>query len=191
MALTLLPTLATAEVVPAHNNYKPTIVLDNPGPNVLTGCGEHGRVAPLRLRIPPKQTDGNAWSGENYLVIQAMGQHGYFEFRNKTGASTGWKNFLGNGLAPLTENLKGQHTIEVRVRTGQNIGYGGDLNINLTLEKSTPYLGRPQSSKYRVYSPAIQIRAAGGRGCQTRAQNPTCRGFWDWSKGVPTCLLSN
>ncbi len=35
----LLPALATADVVRAHNNYKPTVVLDNPGPNVLTGCG--------------------------------------------------------------------------------------------------------------------------------------------------------
>ncbi len=189
MVLTLLPTLATAEVVPAHNNYKPTIVLDNPGRNVLTGCGEQGRVAPLRLRIPPKQTDGNAWSGENYLVIQATGNHERFEFRNKTGASTRWKNFIGKGLAPLTENLTGQHTIEVRVKAGQNIGYGGGGEMFLTLEKSTPYLGRLQSSKYRVYSPVIQLRAAGGKGCQTRAQNPTCRGFWSWPRGVPTCLL--
>ncbi len=125
MALTLLPTLAIAEVVPAHNNYKPTIVLDNPGPNVLTGCGEHGRVATLRLRVPPPQKDGNAWTGDSALYIQATGNHGLFEFRNREGSITRWGNFYSNGRASLGQGLRGQHTIEVRVRTDQNIGYGG------------------------------------------------------------------
>ncbi len=187
VALTLLPTLATAEVVYANPNYKPIIVLDNPGRNVLTGCGEHGKVATLRLRIPPKQEDGNAWNGNNALYIQATGDdYGHFEFRNRTGAQTGWMNFFSNGRATFDQNLKGQHTMEVRVKTGQNIGYGGGPEMLLTLQKT---LGSPQFDKYKVYSPAIRIMAAGGKGCQTRTQNPTCRGFWDWTGGVPTCLL--
>ncbi len=35
----------------------------------------------------------------------------------------------------------------------------------------------------------IRILAAGGKGCQTRAQNQACTGFWDWTGGMPTCLL--
>ncbi len=186
-ALTLLPTLATAEVVPAHNNYKPTIVLDNPGPNVLTGCGEHGRVATLRLRIPPKQDDGNAWGGQNSLSIEVTGNREFFEFRHGEGAFERWtKNFIGGGV-PFDSNMKeGQHTIEFRVKTGENIGYGGGGEIFLTLKKSE---GTVYSDKYKVYSPVIRIMAAGGQGCQTRAQNPTCKGFWDWTGGMPTCLL--
>ncbi len=186
MALTLLPTLATAEAVYADPNYKPIIVLDNPGRNVLTGCGEQGRVATLRLRFPPKQDDGNAWTGENHLFIQAAGDHRYFEFRNRKGSQTGWKNFFGNGRAAVDSNLEGEHTIEVRVRTGQNIGYGGGAEVFLTLKKTA---NSRQFDKYKVYNPAIRILAAGGKGCQTRAQNPTCTGFWNWSGGVPTCLL--
>ena len=162
-------------------------MLDRTGPNVLTGCGGHGRVATLRLRIPPKQDDGNAWNGESALYIQATGDHRLFEFRNRTGAQTGWMDFFNNGKATFDQNLPdGQHTIEVRVKTGQNISYGKGGEIFLALEKTEDF---KYNDKYRVYSPAIQLRAAGGRGCQTRTQNPTCRGFWDWSGGIPTCLL--
>ncbi len=142
----LLPALATAEVVPAHNNYKPTIALDNPGPNVLTGCGEHGRVATLRLRIPPKQDDGNAWNGEHYLQIHTVGNHGLFQFRTPTGVAKRWRNFTGDGIAGVDGNLIGEHTIEVRVRTGQNIGYGGGGEMSLTLRKTPVSSGRNNST---------------------------------------------
>ncbi len=188
VALTLLPTLATAEVVRAHNNYKPVIVLDNPGRNVLTGCGDQGRVATLRLRIPPKQDDGNAWTGFSALYMQATGDHRFFEFRNRRGAITGWTNFYSNGRASLGTGLIGQHTIEVRQRTGQNIGYGGGGEMYLTLNKTAD---SREFDKYKVYNPAIRILAGGGKGCQTLTQNPTCRGFWSWAGGVPTCLLSD
>ncbi len=185
----LLPMTAIAEVVYANPNYKPIIVLENPGPNVLTGCGEQGRVATLRLRIPPKQDSGNAWNGEHYLHIQATGAHELFEFRERTGAVTRWRSFVGNGTAAVEGNVTGEHTIEVRVRTGQNIGYNGGGKMSLTLRKNPQQRQSPQFDKYKVYNPAIQLHAVGGRGCQTRAQNPDCSGFWDWTGGVPTCLL--
>ncbi len=188
MALTLLPTLATAEVVYANPNYKPIIVLDNPGPNVLTECGEQGRVATLRLRVPPPQTDGNAWNGSYFLYIQATGRHQIFQFRDMSASNKSWQDFFSNGRAAIEQYLAGQHTIEVRVKTGQNIGYGGGTGdeMSLTLEKNAGFWANNQ---YKVYNPAIRILAAGGKGCQTRAQNPTCTGFWDWTGGMPTCLL--
>ncbi len=182
----LLPALATAEVVPAHNNYKPVIVLDNPGRNVLTGCGGHGRVATLRLHVPPPQTDGNAWDGSYSLHIQATGSHQLFQFRDMNASNTNWRDFFSNGRLVFEQQHAGQYTIEVRVKTGQNIGYGGEGEIYLSLRKNDSFWA---NNKYKVYSPAIQLRAAGGKGCQTRTQNPTCRGFWDWSGGIPTCLL--
>ncbi len=187
VALTLLPTLATADVVPAHNNYKPTIVMDRTGPNVLTGCGEHGRVATLRIRVPPPQKDGNAWNGTNALQIQATTDApGSFERRT---------SIVGERWLPweaewdIVNLAEGEHTVEVRTRTGQNIGYGGGGEMSLKLVKHPNSLNNPQVRKHRVFSPAIRILAAGGKGCQTRADNPTCRGFWDWTGGMPTCLL--
>ncbi len=195
VALILMPTLASADVVPAHNNYKPTISLTSVGANVLTGCGEQGRVAKLLLRIPPPQKDGNAWNGMNALQIQATGQPGSFERRT---------SIVGGGWLPwgatwdIVSLSEGEYTIEVRTRTGQNIGYGDGAEMSLKLMKHPNALNNPQVRKHEVYSPAMRIQAAGGKGCQTRAQNPTCRGFWHWPGfdqttgqmiGPPTCLL--
>ncbi len=193
MTFFLLPaSTATADVVRAHNNYKPTIALTRSGPNVLTGCGEQGRVATLRLRIPPSQNDGNAWDGSFALQIQATGSFGKFE-RRASILGQNWLPWIANW--PITQLMEGEHTIEVRTRTGQNIGYGDGAEMFLKLVK---HPSSPQSSKYEVFSPAIRILAAGGKGCQTRAQNPTCRGFWYWPGfdqttgqmiGPPECLL--
>ncbi len=161
-------------------------MLDNPGRNVLTGCGEHGKVATLRLRIPPKQEDGNAWDGANFVFIQATGARGYFEFRNRKGSHRTWTPFTSEGKAFFGNNTEGYHTMEVRVRSGQNISLSDGIEMFLTLKKTAD---SPQSDKYRVYNPVIQIRAFGGRGCQTRVNKPTCRGFWDWTGGMPRCLL--
>ncbi len=196
VALTLLPTLATAEVVRAHNNYKPVIVLVNTGPNVLTGCGEHGRVATLRLRIPPSQSDGNAWSGTHILLIQANNNYEKFEVRIPTATAndsylSDWNSFNpenGRVALPKTIIRKGhQHTIEIRAKSGQNITFGDGYEMYLTLEKDS--LNYRDKDKHEIYSPAMRLIALGGKGCQTLEQNPTCRGFWDWSGGSPTCLL--
>ena len=187
MALTLLPTAdVVAEVVPAHNNYKPIIVLENPGRNVLTGCGEHGKVATLRLRVPPPQTDGNKWDGSYSLHIQATGNYGHFEFRDRNAPNKNWRDFFDNGRAVFEQYYAGQYTIEVRVKTGRNISYGGGGEMFLTLKKNDGFWANP---KYKIYNPGIRILAVGGKGCQTRAQNQTCRGFWSWDGGLPTCLL--
>ena len=190
----MLAATAQAEVVPAHNNYKPTIVLDNPGPNVLTGCGEQGRVATLRQRIPPAQTDGNAWDRRHAVRIRATGQLQYFEV--KPDSSEPWVAWPSSGLLNLqADRPSGQHTLKVRARAGQNIVRGSAHAIFLTLEKIP---GTANLDKYNVLSPAIRLTAFGGKGCQTRAQNPTCRGHWQWAGfdpvvrqliGPPTCPL--
>ncbi len=113
------------------------------------------------------------------------------------GGTAAWQPFIpGNGRGVLDQNLAGQHTIEVRVKAGKNIGLNAKHEMHLTLEKSgSDY---PHKDKHEIYSPAMRLIAFGGKGCQTRAQNPSCTGFWDWPGfdteigqliGPPTCLL--
>ncbi len=100
------------------------VVANRTGANVLTGCGGQGRVATLRLRVPPPQTDGNAWDGSHWLRIVATGEHQHFQLRLPEGT---WVNWPSSGTVDDAGLAPGQHLIAVRVRTDKDIGYGGGV----------------------------------------------------------------
>ena len=97
----------------------------------------------------------------------------------------------GISFTPTVRNGLDEIIIPIRVRTGLNIPCGahGQPDMTLGLE-----LRGENSGRFRACVPPMRIVTAGGKGCQTRVQNPSCAGFWQWPGfdpliGPATCTL--